>query len=43
VSLGNMGFHAVSFAGVDAGWAVGEGGRIGKYIGATVDRAKQIR
>lgn len=33
VSLGSMGFHAVSFAGVDAGWAVGEGGRIGKYTG----------
>jgi photosystem II stability/assembly factor-like uncharacterized protein len=30
VSLGSMGFHAVSFAGVDAGWAVGEGGRIAK-------------
>lgn len=34
VSLGSTGFHAVSFAGVDAGWAVGEGGRIGKYTGA---------
>ena len=30
VSLGSMGFHAVSFAGVDAGWAVGESGRIAK-------------
>lgn len=30
VSLGSAGFHAVSFAGVDAGWAVGEGGRIAK-------------
>lgn len=35
VSLGSIGFHAVSFAGVDAGWAVGEGGRIAKYAGAT--------
>lgn len=34
VSLGSMGFHAVSIAGVDAGWAVGEGGRIAKYAGA---------
>jgi photosystem II stability/assembly factor-like uncharacterized protein len=32
-SLGGAGFHAVSFSGVDAGWAVGEGGRIGKYTG----------
>ena len=31
VSLGTMGFHAASFAGVDAGWAVGEGGRAAKY------------
>jgi hypothetical protein len=30
VSLGNMGFHAFSFAGVDGSWAVGEGGRIAK-------------
>jgi photosystem II stability/assembly factor-like uncharacterized protein len=34
VSLGSTGFHAVSFAGIDAGWAVGEGGRIGKYTDA---------
>jgi photosystem II stability/assembly factor-like uncharacterized protein len=33
VSSGKMGFHAVGFAGVDAGWAVGEGGRIAKYTG----------
>ena len=32
VSLGSMGFHAVSFTGVDAGWAVGEGGRIAKHL-----------
>jgi photosystem II stability/assembly factor-like uncharacterized protein len=31
VSLGSMGFHAASFAGADAGWAVGEGGRIAKH------------
>lgn len=30
VSLGSIGFHAVSVAGVDAGWAVGESGRVGK-------------
>lgn len=34
VSLGSAGFHAVSFAGVDAGWAVGEGGRVAKYTAA---------
>lgn len=28
------GYHAVSFAGPMAGWAVGEGGRVAKYIGA---------
>jgi photosystem II stability/assembly factor-like uncharacterized protein len=33
VSLGTAGFHAVSFAGVEGGWAVGEGGRIRKYTG----------
>jgi photosystem II stability/assembly factor-like uncharacterized protein len=32
VSLGTMGFHAASFAKVDAGWAVGEGGRIAKHL-----------
>jgi photosystem II stability/assembly factor-like uncharacterized protein len=31
VSLGSDGFHAASFAGGDAGWAVGEGGRIAKH------------
>jgi photosystem II stability/assembly factor-like uncharacterized protein len=31
VSLGSMGFHAVSFAGRDSGWGVGESGRIAKY------------
>ena len=30
VSLGSMGFHAFGFAGADAGWAVGENGRIAK-------------
>ena len=30
-SLGSTGFHAASFASVDAGWAVGEGGRVAKY------------
>jgi photosystem II stability/assembly factor-like uncharacterized protein len=32
--LDTLGFHAVSFAGpVSAGWAVGEGGRIARFIG----------
>ena len=31
VSLDATGVHAASFAGVDAGWAVGEGGRVAKY------------
>ncbi|MDB5352106.1 MAG: glycosyl hydrolase [Planctomycetota bacterium] len=31
--LGTMGFHAVSFRGTNAGWAVGEDGRIAKYTG----------
>ena len=31
VSLGSIGFHAASFAGADAGWAVGEGGRIASF------------
>jgi photosystem II stability/assembly factor-like uncharacterized protein len=31
LSLPGPGFHAASFAGVDAGWAVGEGGRIAKH------------
>lgn len=30
VSLGGAGFHAVSFGGRDAGWGVGEGGRVAK-------------
>lgn len=34
VSLGGSGFHALSFAGVDGGWAVGEGGRVAKYTAA---------
>jgi photosystem II stability/assembly factor-like uncharacterized protein len=41
VSLGSMGVHAVSFAGVDAGWAVGEGGRIGKCAGALPEDRKR--
>lgn len=31
ISLGSMGFHAADFAGGDAGWAVGEGGRVAKF------------
>jgi photosystem II stability/assembly factor-like uncharacterized protein len=41
VSLGSAGFHSVSFAGVDAGWAVGEGGRVGKYTGALPGHRKR--
>ena len=37
--LGQIGFHAVSFAGPDgAGWAVGEDGRIAKFEGKVPDR-----
>ena len=32
-SIGTDGFHAASFAGERAGWAVGEAGRIGRYRG----------
>lgn len=32
VRFGSTGYHAVSFARPAAGWAVGEGGRIGKYM-----------
>jgi photosystem II stability/assembly factor-like uncharacterized protein len=30
--IGDEGFHAVDFAGEDAGWAVGEDGRIARFI-----------
>jgi photosystem II stability/assembly factor-like uncharacterized protein len=30
--LGDEGFHAVDFAGEDAGWAVGEDGRIARFV-----------
>ncbi|QDV37575.1 WD40/YVTN/BNR-like repeat-containing protein [Tautonia plasticadhaerens] len=33
--LGEQGFHAVGFAGADAGWAVGEDGSIARFIGPT--------
>ena len=32
-ALGSMGFHAVGFSGPDAGWAVGEDGRVAKFKG----------
>lgn len=32
-SIGTEGFHSASFAGSTSGWAVGEGGRIAKYLG----------
>jgi photosystem II stability/assembly factor-like uncharacterized protein len=33
MSLGNVGYHAVSFARPSSGWAVGESGRVAKYTG----------
>jgi photosystem II stability/assembly factor-like uncharacterized protein len=30
--IGGVGYHAISFAQSGAGWAVGEGGRIAKYV-----------
>jgi hypothetical protein len=37
--LGDRGFDAVAFAaGPDAGWAVGEGGRIARFEGALPER-----
>jgi len=41
VSLGSIGFHAASFSGADAGWAVGEGGRIAKSTGALPGERKR--
>ena len=41
VSLGSMGFHAVSFAGMDAGWAVGEGGRIAKHSPQSIPKVSR--
>ncbi|HYP54480.1 MAG TPA: hypothetical protein VEQ42_13105 [Pyrinomonadaceae bacterium] len=43
-SLGAEGFHAVSFAPAGrAGWAVGEGGRVAKYVGAMPSRGRTPR
>jgi photosystem II stability/assembly factor-like uncharacterized protein len=39
MSLGTTGYHAVSLASPTVGWAVGEGGRIAKFIGAEVKRS----
>jgi hypothetical protein len=37
-SIGTEGFHSAAFAGpINAGWAVGEGGRIAKYVRAVFD------
>ena len=41
VSLGTVGYHAVSFAGPKAGWAVGEGGRIAKYFSGVPDTRRR--
>jgi photosystem II stability/assembly factor-like uncharacterized protein len=42
-SFGSEGFHAISFARSGAGWAVGEGGRVGKFMGRrdTGDRSQK--
>ncbi len=41
--IDTLGFHAVSFAGPkNAGWAVGEGGRIAKYAGSAPDIRKSF-
>ena len=37
-ALGTEGFHAVSFAGPDGGWAVGEGGRVAKFAAKITGR-----
>lgn len=44
ISFGSEGFHSTSFAGpVNAGWAVGEGGRIAKYSGTLLRHHKSQR
>jgi hypothetical protein len=41
--LGTEGFHAVSFAGREnAGWAVGESGRIAKLVGRVPDEQRSF-
>ena len=42
VSYGRYGIHAISFAGDGVGWAVGEGGRIAKYTGASKPDAQTL-
>ena len=41
VSLGSTGFHAISFFGLDGGWAVGEGGRIAKYSSQSMPKVSR--
>lgn len=42
--LDDEGFHSVSFApNANAGWAVGEGGRISKYVGASAGVGSESR
>ncbi len=41
VSIGGPGFHAASFAGADAGWGVGEGGRIAKLSLQNIPKASR--
>jgi photosystem II stability/assembly factor-like uncharacterized protein len=40
-SIGSTGYHALSIAG-SVGWAVGEGGRVAKYVGTTVQGTKRV-
>jgi photosystem II stability/assembly factor-like uncharacterized protein len=40
-ALGAEGFHATSFAGIDAGWAVGESGRVAKFDARAIRREQQ--
>jgi photosystem II stability/assembly factor-like uncharacterized protein len=44
MSFGSQGFHAVGFARSGAGWAVGEGGKIGKFMeGQSQKSQKEIK
>jgi len=44
MSIDTTGYHSVSFAGpVDAGWAVGEGGLIAKFVGTVPGARKRGR
>jgi photosystem II stability/assembly factor-like uncharacterized protein len=40
-SFGSDGFHALSFARSGDGWAVGEGGRVGKFVGGQSQKSQK--